>query len=337
MREKDLKKLIKQQIESHIPEHAPSIDFEFKKEEPKFKKSWYKILNFQLVLSSVFILALGVIVYGLLNSEQVPTVQAYQFNSDEEVISFSALSTTAMLNTINTEQLSVNNTTRLSTITFQNYLIDTIEPYLDLAEKFLNEDSIIVEVSESELPEYTSKITFQMLDIIGKPSTYIMHYNMILVDEDDDESEYEINGILLYGIHTYTVYGEKEIEDDEESFKFKAAIDSNNYVESSYELDVEDQEKKFKFKQVENGILISESEIKVEVENNKNKFEIEFKEGHNEGEFEFKYRTIDGQEVINIEFDAFIDLVRIEGEITVQVVIDAITGISSYRIMVKSS
>jgi hypothetical protein len=336
MREKDIKKLIKHEIESHIPAQPPKIDFEFAQKDVQIKKRWYAVFSPQLALSSVFVLAIVVLAIMFGSNGTTPIVKAYEFKSDEEIISFSALSTTAMLNTIQIDQLSQQNHTMLATTSYQDMLINTVEPYLDLAEKFLKEDALMVEVADSELLEYTSKITFHTIDLIGKPSTYVMHYNITLLSEDEEESEYEIDGILHFGIYTYDVIGRKEVEDDEEEFSFIASIDSNNYVESSYEFDIEDQEKKFKFKRYEQGVLISESDIKIEVEDNKSKFVIEFREGQNQGEFEFEYRTINNEEVIKIEFDSFIDFRVLRGEMTVKVIIDDITGLSSYRIVLRS-
>lgn len=334
MREKDIKKLIKNQIESHIPTHAPVIDFDFEQKESKINLIGHRVWNFKLVLSSIFILAITFVIYTLISDTGSPSVKAYQFNNDEEIISFSALSTTAILNTINTEQLSHNNQTLLSSQNNSQTLIQTIEPYLDLAEKFLTEEALYVEIEPSELEDYTSKIVFQMFDFLGKASTYVMHYNMITFD-DEDELLYEFDGILLFGTYTYTITGLKKIENDEEIFMFRAFIDSMNYVESFYEYDLEDLEKKFKFKRVENGVLVSESKIKIEVENKKTKIVLEFKDEQNIGEFKFEYRFINNQNIIAIEYDAYINLTRLKGEMEVQVLYNSITGLTNYRIILR--
>jgi len=335
MREKDIKKLIKQQIESHIPEHAPTIDFEFQPEEQKVSRVTHRVWNFKLVLTSVFVLAITLVFYAVISNSSAPSIKAFQFNNDEEIISFSALSTTGILNTFNTEQLSSNHQTLLNTPVHSQTLIEMIEPYLDLAEKFLSEETLMVEVQPSELEGYTSKIIFQMFDLLGKPSTYIMHYNMTTYD-DGDELIYDFEGILFFGTKTYIVSGLKKVEDDEEKYTFKASIDSMNYVESFYEYDLEDLEKKFKFKRVENGVLISESKIKIEVENQKTKFVLEFQDEQHVGEFEFEYRQVNNQNIISIEFDTFINQTRYKGEMEVQVLYDPILDVTSYRIILRS-
>ena len=337
MKEKDIRKIIRREIESHIPKNAPKIDFEFVESKAIMKQHWFKLFHFKLVFSSVFVIAIAIISYNLIMRQDTPKINAYQFSSDEEIISFSAISTTAMLNTFNIEQMSHNSTALLSSHSNQIKVIEIIEPYLDLAEKFLNEDAILVTTSTSELEEYEFKIAFQMVDIIGKPSTYVMHYNIVSMDEDDEESEYEFEGVLWVGQLSYNFYGKKEIEEDEEKFEFKASLDDLNYVESSYEFDYDDQEKKFKFKSYVNGLLLSESKIKIVIENDKTKFDLEFIEGNNQGEFEFEYVTIDQVDVIKIEFEAFIDNAFLEGEMIVRVTIDPVTNETSYSIYIKTN
>lgn len=336
MREKDLKKLIKHEIESHIPQEAPKLDFVFASKKVPLHERFLKGISLKLVLSGMMTAAFVLLIIGLTQSPSLPNVQAYEFQNDEEIISFSALSTTALLSVNTNEPISSNTFIALSNPAQEAILVDVVEPYLDVAEKFLTEDALDVVVLESELIEYQSKIEFQMLDFTGKPTTYIMHYNLTYLSTSLDEEEYEIEGILIRGSLTYSVLGLKEVDNDEETLKFKASIDQQNYVESSYEIDYEDGEKKFKYKSYTNGLLISESKIKIEVEDDKTVFELEYQEGNNEGTFEFKYVTVDSKNLIQIEFESEVEFVSIKGKMTVEVNVDQVTGESSYTFYVKT-
>jgi hypothetical protein len=164
---------------------------------------------------------------------------------------------------------------------------------------------------------------------------YEMHYNMTLIEEDDEESEYDLDGILITGINTYHVSGRKEIEEGEEKVVFKAFINENNYVESLYK--IEEDEQTFRFKAVENGVVISESKFDLEMEDDEIKVELEFIEGDNEGYYLFEYRDEDGSKIIWIEFETIVDGEEMSGEMSVQMLVDEVTGEVVYRFNIRPS
>lgn len=273
--------------------------------------------------------------------------QAFEFASDEEIFSFSAISTSALIsNTVVEPLATVSQVTQLDTQT-PDMTIDQIEPYLEMFESLLAQNnglSVVTTVSDNVL--YETKSEFTVFDLLENQITYTMYYNTVLLDsevpateptdedtEDETSTEYEITGILLIGTTEYQITGRKEIEEGEEKISFTSAIDENNYVFSQYK--VEDNENKFFIKIVENGIVVSESKIKVETEDGETSIKLEYVQGANYSEYSFKYENEDGINILKIKYETLIDGVEDSGKIKVEVIVDPLTQATSYQIYVE--
>lgn len=334
MRKNKIKKVLKQEIEHHVPKQLDLSKFNLKPSEKPIKSNGLSIQRkFGFALASFMVVF--VVIFSFLLQPNQPTnpTQPYTFSGDNQVVSFSAMSTAAILSHTETQNLLTNlSVQRLNTLT-TNPVIDHVLPYLELAERFLNDDNgfMIVE-SESELAEYTYKTEFKTSDLTRSVITYVMHYNMINEEIDGDESSYDIEGILIYGNKTYDVFGSKEFEEDEEKYSFKSSIDELNYVSTTYK--EETDETKFSFKVVVNGKTVEESVIEIETDNNEKEITLEFVDGNNYGTYTFEYEEADGNSLLKIEFESFIDGIERSGEIEVYVIFDQITQASSYRLIV---
>jgi len=282
--------------------------------------------------------------------------------SDEDVFSYQALATSSLLQSQTNDTLIENNT-GFSLVSGTQTLdghedveepVEVVEPYLELIEKFMSgEQGFNATVQASDNVDYEFMIVFNTTDLLGEAQTYTLYYNQVLendledesddaveeetedenddADEEDDEQEYMITGILVHGNQTFTVEGKKEIEEDEEKLEFTSYIDELNYVKSEYK--VEDDETKFYIEEVRNGELYSESEIKIEIEDDETKIELEQFMNGNEYYYEFKYETEDDEDIIKVEYETLIDGVQQEGEIKAYVVVDELTGETSYMIL----
>lgn len=331
MKPKEIKKIIKLNMDSHIPDQAPRLDIEWAKPKSVPLKS-PRAFHFKLILSTglaVLILAITIALWP--NGGLPPNPSEKLLKSDHEIISFSAVSSISLISTMGTNELISLPATLQATE--EPEVITRVLPYLRTVEQLLLSDSgLNIVTGISDLPEYETFMQFETRNLLGGIKTYVMHYNMVLVDEDDDESEYSLEGILIFGENTYQVIGEKEIEDDEESVKFKAFKDASNYVESTYK--IENDEQTFEFKVVQNGLTVSESKFEIEFDQDETKVKLSFKEGNNEGTFEFEYFTEDGLNFIKIEFEIDLNNQSSSGEMIVQMVTDPLTGITVYRIQV---
>ena len=334
MKTKDIKKIIKLNIESNIPMNAPRIDFPFAKTKAaSFEKKRYTF-SFKFAMSVVF--AAFVIVLGFAfwpGGEVIPTPNNKLLNSDNEIVSFSAVSSISLLSTFGTNDL-VSLATDFEIVTNQPDVITKVLPYLKSIEQLLlSESGLNIVSGTSDLPEYEYFMQFETKNLANISTSYIMHYNLFLEDADDDESEYTIEGILIFGQKTFNVVGEKEINDEEEEVEFKAFLDEDNYVESLYK--IESGEQVFEFMVVQNGLLVSESKYEIEHDDNETTVKLSFEEGNNSGEFDFEYYIEGGINLIKIEFDIELNGIDSSGEMTVQMIIDELTGNTKYLIRVN--
>lgn len=266
------------------------------------------------------------------------------FSTNEDILSFQALIASALLpdsetNLVNAENNVLGTQTLSATsvpleVNEDDPIVDSIDPYIELIEQILGSNQgLTVEVGVSNLEGYQLMMTFQTSGMLGETQTHVIHYNMTLEEEDDDESEFVLEGIMIVGDQIYTLTGKREVEDDEEEIKFTAKLDDDNYVESEYK--VESEEVKFEIKVYVNGILESETEIKIETEENETKIELKFVSGLNLGSYEFKYETEDGLPVLKIEYDTTIDGVDASGKITLLILVDEVTGETYYQAYVE--
>lgn len=290
-----------------------------------------------------FITALSIIVLSACSA--FPSQGALQFDSNEDIISFQALAASSLINSQNLSLSTPGVSGQLLSNTqnegddgvtgpTKNPVVDNIEPYLELIEQLLGStNGLGVTVETSDLEAYETMMVFETSTLNGRTQSYVIYYNMTLEEEDDDESEFILEGIMLLNDLEYVLYGERELEDDEEKIEFIAKLDEFNYVESEYK--VEEGEDKFEIKVVSNGILVSETQIKIEHEDNETKIELEFLDGDNYGSYEFKYETEDGENILKIEFDSMIDGIASKGEMRVLVTVDELTGETYYQVYVK--
>lgn len=264
------------------------------------------------------------------------------FSSNEEIISFQALAAVSFLGDVSNETLNTSNGNTLLSVPLEtveeteepsNPLILSIKPYIELAEKFLgNDNGLSVETGLSDMEDYELMMTFRTKDMLGETQNYTIHYNMTITDEDDDETEFSLEGIMIVNDQTYQLTGEREVEEDEDKIEFIAKLDDLNYVESEYK--VEETETKFDIKVVKNGEVVLETTIEIEIEEDETKIKFEFYDEGNEGTYEFKYEFEGDQLVLKIEYDVTFDGIESEGEVTVVVMVDEITGETTYKLYV---
>ncbi len=294
-------------------------------------------------------LVLGLFIVSLSMIFMACTGQAFegfQLNSTDEVIAFQALSSIEMLDEQPTTTVASTRFRKMSD-TEDVTTLDQIEPYLELFEQLLTQNNgLSVETTVSDREAYAVKQTFTTTDLLGNSSTYTLYYNELEVvvdesdddsndDEDDDHDEqaFRFEGILISGDQTFTVSGKNEVEDDETKIKFTATNDLNQRVEVVHKL--EDEEQKFEYSFYQDEVLSYQSKIKIENEDNEFKIVLEYQEGNNSGKYTFKLENEDDQSVMKIKFYTDIDGVVQEGEARVLVVVDELTGETTYSIWVK--
>lgn len=104
-------------------------------------------------------------------------------------------------------------------------------------------------------------------------------------DYIDDEVSSTITGVVIYEDVEYELKGRKEVEDDEQEFKFSFHLDEGTYIKVDQEIENDEQE--FEYEIYQDHKKVYEYSLEVEKENNKS--EIELKEKSLEGKVEVSF------------------------------------------------
>lgn len=341
MKKNKIFKILQENIESHVPKTAIKPNWNYlqaeKLELKKEKSSIFRITPaFRIVFSMAIVIALTIYGIGLFNDGVTPTPPAsYTFSTDSEILTVSAVSTASLVSR-NAEQLDSINQAVSMIVNLSEKTVQSIEPYLEMIETISSQNQdILVTTLDSDRVEYASKATIKSFDLLGNLVIYSMYYNTLSYETDKDEKTFEIEGVFIIKLVEYEFVGKKEIDDDGEKLSFKSSTDANNYVESVYK--VENDESKYTIKVVENGILVSENKIKIEIEDNEKKISFEYDDGNNSGEYEFEYRFENEKNLLKIKYETNMDGIEESGEMIVEVVVDPVSGLTSYQIIVKPS
>ncbi len=236
MKKREIRRIMKRQIESHIPKSAPKIDFPFAeaKDEVVLQRKPKPFLRY--ALGTAMAVMVIVLAFSLFSAPVVdPPGPGVLLKNDNEVISFSAVSSVSILSGFSTNELLQGQNVLLSAE--EKPAIEYVKPYLKAVDQLLSSD-LDVSTGVSEYDQYDAYISFETRNLLGNPTTYVMHFN--LSQKTDESEEYELEGILITGSRTYDVEGKKEVDEGEEKIAFKA-YDGNRRVESVYEIENDEQ------------------------------------------------------------------------------------------------
>ncbi|HCZ23789.1 MAG TPA: hypothetical protein DHV05_02880, partial [Acholeplasmataceae bacterium] len=293
MKKKDIKSLIKQEIESHIPKKPVTIDWSYVErervlEQIEYKQKPVRFRHFRLSLSLALSLLFGIGVWWMVSNFSetppgiVPTGQTI-FEQEQEVLPLSFLSTAALLPA--QTNLDVSHVMLIAETTT---LTDPLKPFLGMIEMIISQSQgPMVQVIPSDLAEYETLVEIKTFDLLGQPITYLMYYNVISYEEDGDEFTFEIEGLMKNDHMIYPMTGQKEIEDGEEKLTVKGILSEDAYIETTYEF--EDDEMKYVIRRVENGTLVYESKLKFEQSGDEIKVELEIESETELSKYELKY------------------------------------------------
>ena len=342
MTKKQFKMLFNKNIEAHIPTSVPviswdEINFDTNQESMSLPngKAKMRFFELKLVLSAVFVIMLVFAGFSLFNKEIQPAVNNPYVNlSYQNTLSVSAVSTATLMNNISETTVSTNQALSLVTQLSTYSSVTSIEPYLEMIETVTGQNfGIITENTASDLSSYESKVILKTTDLTGNLLVYTLYFNTTSYQQNENHTEFTIEGIFLYRSKQYDFIGQKKIDEDQEVLTFKTITNSSNYVESSFK--TENDESKYYIKIVENGSIISQSTIKIEEDDGNKKIALKFLDGNNQGQYEFTYDQEDGKNILKIEYQTLIDNVEDSGKMKVEIKTDALTGFTIYQILVQ--
>ncbi|MBN2268467.1 MAG: hypothetical protein JXC35_03490, partial [Acholeplasmataceae bacterium] len=350
MKKNTIKKIMKTDIENHIPEKI-TINWDLVENERKLesielqqKKSIFTPLKLGLstVLSFVIILFIFVFFGNTITPPNLPSGQ-YVFETEKNVLTNSFVSTASLINT-ETSQLNQSSNQLLSMSQSQIQLLtinqspfESLKPYLKMVENLITqENGYTTQVIENFDYPYETGIEVTSFDILGQPQSYQIFYDVISYEEDEEETSFEISGIMIFNGETYQMEGIKENDQEESKLEIIAYIDENNYIESSYE--TETDESKYIVSIYENGMLISEIEFKIEFDEDQEiEIDLTIKENFTISYYELEYFHEDGQNWIEANYQSQSpDSEDVEYELLILVLVDEITLETYYQVTINS-
>ncbi len=177
--------------------------------------------------------------------------------------------------------------------------------YFNMLDTMLGEGIVSTQVSENTdaaYADYAYKMTITGKDIEGKDVTHLMYYTETLVseekEEDEEEREYRLNGVMVVDGVDYTMLGgrteERESGESEDEIYIRAypdAAERGTYVQVERESSAEhgETEEEYVYSVYQGGRLIEETSVEFETEREHGaeeaEFELEFLQGESRGRY----------------------------------------------------
>ena len=335
MNNKNLKKLLKSQLEPQIPDILSKIDLQsieiLDKPRSRFMgvfKQRFASLSIVLVASVLLIIAL-ISIQNPKDPLEIPmTLTA------EKTYSFSAISSSTLLNSI---ELQLNNeqmillSSMMQQETKMKQRVGLLNPYFNMIELFISSDTNLSfsDPVASTLPNYTYQVTYQILNLNDELSTYVFHYNETAVDEG-----VYTEGLLVLDQKQFYLEGLKTVDGDEIVITTKTYHDpllkELNYVEFISTEIGDDQW--FEYNVYQDGVKIEKSTVNLEKIGENMRIRLKYEHEIDDIEVELKAMRIltNGIWKIKAEYDYKDQSFEEEGNIVVSVVLDPINQTNQY-------
>ncbi len=186
--------------------------------------------------------------------------------------------------------------------------LSEFDEYMALVESLLSDGGFKIQSQTSDRPEFEEKMVVGYNDMVGNSLQYIMYYNQILTDveEDDGEKEekYRIEGVMNIDGTDYEIFGQKEDESDggesESETEFRVILGENKYmsVEQSFETEDGETEQEYSYSVIENKKVLERSSFEYEEERGELELKmVSYKNGKTQVVY-FEKEKVKGEEVI---------------------------------------
>lgn len=329
------------------------------------KKIKITLLIFSLIIVSVVMVSCK---KEKINNNSDNNITQTTITSDENVLALGFVTSTNVLSTTSTLNLSGTNNTSNQLLLSQSEEeidMDEVNTYLQMMESLLVDDGPVnIETLESDKEGYEFKMIFSALDLAGVKHSYTIYFNQTLIEEIedddddcdfeceekhehskdhdsrnkhqhgnkkpdfDDDTEYQLEGIAIYDDLEYIIKGIKEVEDDELELKLVIKLDDANYVSINQE--IENNETEYSY-DVYNNHRKTFS-ISLEVDNN-TEYEVKVKTINNGVNETYMFKKDTTNNTIHIKYHS-------EGNVyhlTVKGFVDSDTGETVYEYKVSES
>ncbi|VEU81138.1 hypothetical protein [Haploplasma axanthum] len=301
MKEKDILKTIKKEIENNTPNVINKIDLKsieidkevyVEKSRKKFRFNLISSISLVMVVL-VFVIVLSFIFRGnnIISKEEKVVVT----KKDQIVANY----VVSGMNVTSNNQSSISKIVSDSEIDYFNKHLNIVLEYLELTTTNI---SIIKKHDNKQYDKYEFKMEVKVKDVFNKENEYTLYYNEDRTIEDDDDHEKKMEGILVYQSKEYNFKSEEEYDTDES--EVKVIIYEKNYRNRiEIEKEIENDEAEYQYTIFENDNKVKE--IKIEIEDEQIEITID------ELKYQVVKKDLDTYNIINLDtddvFELFID------------------------------
>lgn len=257
MKDKEILKIIKSDIEKETPNILNKIDLSSIKIEEEIvseKRKFNIFFSLSLITTALIIgFFVGLLIFKP-NTEIKNPINISVTKKDEIVVDY----------TIGGIQLASSNSNKISLSSIKVDDIDSFHKYINIIEDYmsLSTNTIKITKNHGDNFNYMYKMEVSNTNVFGVATSYVLYYNEKRETEDDEE-EKEMKGIVIYNNTIYNFYSEEEIEKDESEIKVTIYQDiKSNKIVINKEL--EEDEYSFSYKLYIANKLVTKIELKAE-------------------------------------------------------------------------
>lgn len=299
-------KLKKETSETEIVDLTKEIKMRYRSQEtkkPHFKRLSYAFMGTFILL---LVICISVFVVKGKDTTKPPAPSYYVPQTVNETYAFELLAAANFLyssDTTTTQSLSFLTTSKENL----NEISNKINKHYLTIQNLLNGEKINYSVTKSTKEGYTDQMTITTLYSDSFDLQYTIYFNKTLVEIDDDEEIYNLDGIIVIDNVEYQIKGETEIENDETSTKIKVITGKSSYF--IIEQEAEENEKEFVYKKYQNNKIIKEYALSHEIEDGEVEVKIEIME--NGKEEEIKAKLENGKITLKVELENYEGVVKV--------------------------
>ena len=338
MNNKDIKKLLKNHLDTQIPDVLSRIDLQSIEILDKPKPKMFYAIKSRFAALSLSLTAAIMLIIGLiaLNNRPNNPIETPMTLTAEKTYSFSAISSSTLLNAIDIQLNQTNPMVLLSSMMQQETKIKQrvglLNPYINMIELFISSNQTL-EFSDpvpSTLSGYTYQVSYQIFNLNQDTAIYVFHYNEEMMDGDTITT-----GLLVLEQKQFYLEGVKSIDGAEtiittKTYQNKALKDTHYVLFISREVQ---NTQWFEYQVYQAGERKEKSTVRLETFGNTLQIRLDYENEIEDIEVKLKAIRIEanGMAKIRAEYEYEGDDFEEKGNIEVSVVIDPLTNTNQYR------
>lgn len=344
MRDKDIKALLKSTMESQIPDVLSRIDLQSIDILDAPKPRFNAIFKERFASIALTLIATTMLIVGLISLGRTPNnpIEIPMTLTAEKTYSFSAISSSTLLNAIDLELNQTQNMILLSSMmnqeTHMKQRVALLNPYFNMIELFISSDESLTfsDPVASTLSGYTYQVSYEIVSLNNETATYVFHYN-----ETQSGNETLTEGVLVLEQQSFYLEGTKVVIGEKTIITTKTynnpLLKDLQYVEF-ISTEVANTQW-FDYGVYINGDQIESAEVRLETIGENLRIRLTYKHELDDIEVDIKaMRVLDnGIAKIRAEYEYQGDDFEEKGNILVSVEIDPILNTNEYRYEITNS